>query len=192
MVGWYFARMSTEITSQSAGKALDTDFVPQRTSRHRMLKEAAIKVGSSQANPWRSLVLINRNHGTECLGRGCELLLNIMAPVFHGGYAFDPSSTGTASSSEGSLALSSGGKPASEQAAVERIAVPSPLDFVLQYLQTVSQRGVHFSRSPSRSLSLVAYKEDTDTAYKGNTITQRTSFEWHWSHVGLNRGPWSC
>jgi len=37
------ARMSTETTSQSAGKALDTDFVPQNTSRQRILKEAAIK-----------------------------------------------------------------------------------------------------------------------------------------------------
>jgi hypothetical protein len=42
-----------------------------------------------------------------------------MAPVFHGGYAFEPSSTGTASFSEGIPALSTGGKTASEQAAVE-------------------------------------------------------------------------
>jgi hypothetical protein len=66
-------------------------------------------------------------------GRFRKLLLNIMVlemvtrnsfyqvsgQVLHGGYASDPSSTGTASSSEGNLALGSGGTPASEQAVVD-------------------------------------------------------------------------
>jgi hypothetical protein len=101
-------------------------------------------------------------------GRRRELLLDIMdlkmitgkwlcqvsVQVLRGGYAFDPGSTGAASSSEGKLALGNGGNPASEQAAVgpnsgKDCRLPSR---VLD-LQNCSRRGVDVSSALSPSLS---------------------------------------
>jgi len=93
--------------------------------------------------------------------RGLLLILQVSVEVFHGGYSCDPSSTGAAPSSEGNLALGSGGKPASEQAVVDPIAGKNcrPLASRIVDFQIISQRGVEISRAlSSQPLSLVMYK----------------------------------
>jgi len=106
--------------------------------------------------------------------RGLLLILQVSVEVFHGGYSCDPSSTGAAPSSEGNLALGSGGKPASEQAVVDPIAGKNCRPLLLKpWISKQFHKGVLNVRAPSPPILFPWwYSEENDY-----TNADRISFD---------------
>jgi len=85
--------------------------------------------------------------------RGLLLILQVSVEVLHGGYSCDPSSTSAAPSSEGNLAVGSGGMPNKLLSIPSRVRIAVPL-LLKSWIFKSFHKGVLRFRAPSPPASL--------------------------------------